>query len=135
MSKSFIQVSNALNNVTCCAYFHFERFSDAHPLLQESLELKKKWSSIEKLPYEFAESYKNLALVSLAAGEHAKAKKLAEQSVELVKTALGEDNSSFQFFKFIHACIVFLCGDSLAITRMPSKFFPSSPFQDGISNQ
>jgi tetratricopeptide (TPR) repeat protein len=114
--ESFIQLSNALNNVAC-GYFHFQRFSDAHPLLRESLELKTRWSSVEKLPYEFAESYKNLALVWLAAGEHIKAIELAEKSVRLVDNALGQDNSSFQFFKFIQACIMFCCGElSTALT-------------------
>ncbi|KAK2772880.1 hypothetical protein CKAH01_13784 [Colletotrichum kahawae] len=71
--ESFIRFSNILNNVGC-AYFDFGMFSDAAPLLAESLALKKHWSSVEELPYGFGEVYKNLAVISLAAEEPAEAK-------------------------------------------------------------
>ena len=66
-AESEIPLANGLNILGCC-YLHLSRYVEAEPLFRQSMVIKKEWKRPEddSMAYEFAESYKNIAIVSAA---------------------------------------------------------------------
>lgn len=106
-----IPLANGLNNLGCC-YLHLSRYAEAEPLFQQSLEIKKgeKWSKDDSMAYEFAESYKNIAIVRAAQNQIQDALKMSLESVSLIEGYTDPKSSRTYFFRFIYACILFDSG-------------------------
>ena len=108
-----IQLSTSLNNLAC-AYMHCDDFERAAPLLKKSLRIKNKWKSTEtpQIP-GFAEVRKNLALISLSRGEVAKAVNFSREAADMMNdwSKAGSKTKVGQFFRFMHACVLFNTGE------------------------
>ena len=108
-----IQLSTSLNNLAC-AYMHCDDYERAAPLLKKSLRIKKKWESTENPQIAgFAEVRKNLALISLSRGEVADAVSLSRKAADMMEdwSKAGSRTKAVQFFRFMHACVLFNIGE------------------------
>ena len=106
-----IPLANGLNNLGCC-YLHLCQYAEAEPFFQQSLEIKKreKWSKDGSMAYEFAESYKNIAIVRAAQSQIQEALKMSLESVRIITEYTDPKSSRTYFFRFIYACILFDSG-------------------------
>ena len=106
-----IPLANGLNNLGCC-YLHLSQYAEAEPLFQQSLEIKRrdKWSNDGSMAYEFAESYKNIAIVRAAQDQIQEALKMSLESVRIMTEYTDSKSSRTYFFRFIYACILFDSG-------------------------
>lgn len=96
-----IPLANGLNNLGCC-YLHLSRLR---------IKEKKKWSHNKSMVYEFAESYKNMAIIRVAQNEINQALEITLKSVNPITHDTGAKSSRTYFFRFIYACILFESGD------------------------
>lgn len=105
-------LANGLNNLGCC-YLHLSRYGEAEPLFEQSLNIKRKeiWLHTDSMSYEFAESYKNMAIVRAAQNKIDEALNMSRESVSLITQYTGPKSSRTYFFRFMYACILFDSGD------------------------
>ncbi|KFY07934.1 hypothetical protein V492_06687 [Pseudogymnoascus sp. VKM F-4246] len=115
-----MQLSTALNNLAL-AYMHCDDFERAEPMLQESLKMKKLWSTEESHPDYFAEAYKNLALLNLAMGRPEESLKLSLRGIEIGEKWSGVRTRFLQLHKFVRGCILFNIGNIDAALREHCK--------------
>lgn len=107
-----IPLANGLNNLGCC-YLHLSRYGEAEPLFEQSLSIKQKeaWLHNDSMYYEFAESYKNMAIVRAAQNKIVEALEMSRESVNLITQYTGPKSNRTYFFRFMYACILFDSGD------------------------
>jgi tetratricopeptide (TPR) repeat protein len=108
--KDVLLFANALNDYGC-ALVDLESYEEAEPFFARSLEIKQQCGSENDIPFEFAESYKNIALVRTAQGRFAEAVELISRATELSESANGWRNTATLVFAFMKACICFRSGD------------------------
>ncbi|KAJ4307563.1 hypothetical protein N0V84_012646 [Fusarium piperis] len=109
-SDDSMLLANAWNDVGVVRIQN-EEFEEAVPCLQESLRLKNKWESEDKIPWHFGETYKNLSFTHLSRGDFKKAKEFAHRSYNLCSRGMAEKSAATQKAKFILATILLNCGD------------------------
>jgi tetratricopeptide (TPR) repeat protein len=78
---------------------------------EESLELKRKWTSEAEVPWHFGETYKNLAFVKLSQGKLEEAKDFASRAKKMCSRGMAEKSAATQKACFVEATILLNCGD------------------------
>ena len=105
-----LPLANGLNNLGCC-YMHLSHYAVAEILFRQALVIKQeKWSSDASTAIEFAEGYKNIAVVRASQNQIQEALRMSDQSVKLMEEYAGPKSSRTYFFRFIYACILFDSG-------------------------
>jgi tetratricopeptide (TPR) repeat protein len=110
---SAIALSTAYNNLAC-AYMHASDYEQASPIFAKSLQIKLKLKEAFNQPQlpGIAEVYKNQAFVALARGEFQEAIERASRALAMINewTGGGPRTKVGQFFRYIHACMIFNAG-------------------------
>lgn len=78
---------------------------------EESLELKRKWTSEAEVPWHFGETYKNLAFVKLSQGKLEEAKDFASRAREMCSRGMAEKSAGTQRGRSVEATIMLNYGD------------------------
>ena len=97
--------ANAWNDFGC-GLLEFAEYAGAEKYLVHALEIKKRNTSKDDEPMEFAEAYMNLAMVRCFQSRFDEAKALLEESVELAEKANGRHSACAQNFTFYWATIL-----------------------------
>jgi tetratricopeptide (TPR) repeat protein len=113
-----------------CALIHSEMYSEAEGHFLRALNIKKSVGDERSHPVEFAEAYKNLAIVRLAEGNSSVAISLMTQALKLVKSEYDENTAIIQQNRFHLAAILCNSGqydealeESLSILRIRVELF------------
>ena len=106
-----LPLANGLNNLGCC-YMHLSQYVMAEELFRQAFDIKKKekWSRDASMAPEFAEGYKNIAIVRASQNQVREALQMSHQSVNIMAEYAGPESSRTYFFRFIYACILFDSG-------------------------
>ena len=106
-----LPLANGLNNLGCC-YLHLSQYVVAEGLFRQALEIKKKekWSRDASMALEFAEGYKNIAIVRASQNQVQEALRMSDQCVKIMEKYTGPKSSRTYLFRFIYACILFDSG-------------------------
>lgn len=102
--------SNAWNDMGWMC-LESEAYDEAEGHFQQSLALKHKWTELE-IPFEYAETLKNLGWVRLAQGRSREAVDLAAHATRLAESAedMGPDSAATQTLRFAQSWILFNAG-------------------------
>ena len=106
-----LPLANGLNNLGCC-YLHLSHYDVAEGLFRQALDIKmkEKWSRDASMALEFAEGYKNIAIVRASQNQVQEALRMSDQSVKIMAKYTGSESSRTYLFRFIYACILFDSG-------------------------
>ena len=97
--------ANAWNDVGC-GLLEFAEYTKAEEYLVHALEIKKRNTTKDDEPMEFAEAYMNLAIVRSFQSRYDEAKSLLQESVRLAEKANGRHSACAQNFTFYWATIL-----------------------------
>ena len=100
-----LRLANAWNDVGV-AMIHDEHFEGSKHYFEESLRLKRQWTTEDALPWHFGETYKNLAFVVLSQGQVSEAQAYARRASELCSRGMEEKSAARQKARFIEATIL-----------------------------
>ncbi|KAI0021939.1 hypothetical protein F4780DRAFT_778211 [Xylariomycetidae sp. FL0641] len=101
-------------NDLACSFLEYSAFAAAETLLVKSLRLKQ----MLQIPkqgqafYQYAENYKNMALVRVSEGRYTDALQLISDGVHLVESKLGPRTAASLTFRFHQAYIHFYMGNT-----------------------
>jgi len=105
-------LSNAWNDM---GWMCMERgaYDEAEAHFDESLRLKSNWGK-EKIPFEYAETTKNLGYVRLSQGRSEDAVNLVAHATKLAESApdMGPESAATQTFRFAQSWVLFNAGES-----------------------
>lgn len=116
-AADMMHLANAWNDVGVMKVQN-EDFEGSLTPLEESLRLKREWSSENDLPWHFGETYKNFTFIRLSQGQLDEAKDLALRSEELCSLGMPEKSATTQKARFIRATILLNCGEVEDALRM-----------------
>ena len=107
-------LGNAWNDVAC-SMLELSSYKQAEEYLEHSIRIKRenKLTDTGRAYFNFAENYKNLALVRIAQGWVKDATDLTSRAVKLIELGEGPKSASVQSFRFHHAYACFYAGDLL----------------------
>ncbi|KAI9723948.1 MAG: hypothetical protein M1812_000666 [Candelaria pacifica] len=94
-----------------CIMLEYENYEEAERYLEHSLAIKKRLETEETEPFEFAETYRNLAIVWLSQGRHSEAIEQIERAALLIEGDKGEHCATTQNFRFHWANLLFIAGE------------------------
>ncbi|KAK6062800.1 transcriptional xre family [Seiridium cupressi] len=103
------QLSNAYHNmgVTCLT---LEKWDDALPCFEQSLQLKKTVGNENSIPYDFAISFYNMCKVQIGKGSFHQALPMAKEAASLAERANGVEDYRTSQFRFAYAELLLACG-------------------------
>ena len=97
-----LPLANGLNNLGCC-YMHLSQYVVAEVFFRQAqnIKMKEKWSRDASMALEFAEGYKNIAIVRASQNRVQEALRISEQSVKIMAKHTGPRSSRTYLFRFI----------------------------------
>jgi hypothetical protein len=105
-------LANAWNDLACSMLEH-SSYGQAEIYLKMSIDLKVGWNMPETGDafFNYAENYKNLAIVRIAQRRFQEAVNLTTRAVELMERGFGCQGAAVQAFRFHRAYAIYYSGD------------------------
>jgi tetratricopeptide (TPR) repeat protein len=105
-------LANAWNDMAC-GMLDYGHYGLAEKFLNRSVEIKRTIPLDEEgmAHFNYAENFKNLAIVRIAQRRTKAACKLTARAVHLIENGAGADTATTQAFKFHHAYAIYADGD------------------------
>ncbi|RDW58286.1 hypothetical protein BP5796_12216 [Coleophoma crateriformis] len=100
----FLNLANAWNDVGVMLIQQHE-FEEAQLYFNESLRIKREWTTEDDIPWHYGETYKNMAFVELSRGNLDEAKTYVQKATSLCTRDMPEKCASSMKAHFIEATI------------------------------